>query len=90
VLDLVRDESAGPDTLIATAEIRPLPPVPVDAPLDDALSLLRRTSAHLGGVVDEHGTVIGIVALEDLVEQFVGTVRDTTHRMADPGPGPRP
>ena len=30
------------------------------------------------------GTVIGIVALEDLVEEFVGTVRDATHRVAEP------
>ena len=29
----------------------------------------------------------GVVALEDLVEEFVGTVRDTTHRGADVVPG---
>jgi CBS domain containing-hemolysin-like protein len=30
--------------------------------------------------VDDAGTTIGLVALEDLVESFVGTVRDATHR----------
>jgi CBS domain containing-hemolysin-like protein len=29
--------------------------------------------------VDEQGTTVGVVALEDLVEEYVGTVRDSTH-----------
>ena len=89
VLDLVRDENAGPDTVIPPGEVRELPRVALTSALDDALALLRRTSSHLGGVVDATGTVVGIVALEDLVEEFVGTVRDATHRIADPGPGHR-
>ncbi|WP_231611113.1 CNNM domain-containing protein, partial [Rhodococcus sp. CX] len=89
VLDLVRDENAGPDTVIPPAEVRELPRVALTSALDDALALLRRTSSHLGGVVDATGTVVGIVALEDLVEEFVGTVRDATHRIADPAPGNR-
>ena len=86
---LVRDENAGPDTVIPPGEVRELPRVALTSALDDALALLRRTSSHLGGVVDATGTVVGIVALEDLVEEFVGTVRDATHRIADPGPGHR-
>ncbi|MEE2034371.1 hemolysin family protein [Rhodococcus chondri] len=90
VLDLVRDESAGPETVIAPAGIRSMPVITLDSQLHEALSLLRRTSSHLGGVVDTAGAVIGIVALEDLVEEFIGTVRDATHRVADPIPGHRP
>lgn len=89
VLDQVQDESAGPDTIIPVSEIRPLPAVAVDTPLVEALSHLRRTHSHLGGVVDRAGSVIGIVALEDLVEEFVGTVRDGTHRDDDHFPGQR-
>ncbi len=84
VLDLVGDPNAGPDTVIAADTIRPLPSIRPGVALDEALSVLRRTSSHLGGVVDAGGTVIGIVALEDLVEEFVGTVRDATHRVAEP------
>ncbi|WP_241386911.1 hemolysin family protein [Rhodococcus sp. CH91] len=84
VLELVRDQSAGPDTLIPASMIRPLPTIAATAGLDRALGVLQRANAHLAGVIDATGTLQGIVALEDLVEEFVGTVRDATHRVADP------
>lgn len=83
VLDKVADDTAGPATAIARHEIRPLPKVTVGTSLHVALTQLRRTSSHLGRVVDSGGTTVGIVALEDLVQQFVGTVRDATHRSGD-------
>ncbi|MGV9825484.1 hemolysin family protein [Gordonia sp. NPDC003429] len=81
VLDEILDESIGPDTIIGIDKIRPLPVIASDTPLDDATRALRRTSSHLGAVVDDSGRTIGIVALADLVEEFVGTVRDETHRV---------
>ncbi|MCP2289837.1 hemolysin family protein [Nocardia amikacinitolerans] len=83
VLDKVADESAGPNTPIPRTDIRPLPTVGTGTTLFEALARLRRTSSHLGRVVDTRGNTVGIVALEDLVEEFVGTVRDTTHRIAE-------
>ncbi|MBF6239442.1 MULTISPECIES: hemolysin family protein [Nocardia] len=83
VLDLVADDKAGPDTPIPRTDIRPLPSVSSGATLFEALARLRRTNSHLGRVVDGRGTTVGIVALEDLVEEFVGTVRDATHRLAE-------
>ncbi|WP_054812912.1 hemolysin family protein [Nocardia arizonensis] len=83
VLDKVADENAGPNTPIPRTDIRPLPTVSSGATLYEALARLRRTSSHLGRVVDSRGNTIGIVALEDLVEEFVGTVRDVTHRGAE-------
>ena len=41
---------------------------------------LRASRAHLARAVDPAGGTAGLVALEDLVEVFVGTVRDATHR----------
>ena len=46
-----------------------------------ALSRLRRNNAHLALVTGRDGSVVAIVALEDLVEDLVGTVRDGTHRV---------
>ena len=43
-------------------------------------SILRASRAHLARAVDPAGATVGLVALEDLVEVFVGTVRDATHR----------
>lgn len=87
VLDAVLDEGAGPDAVIPASRVRALPPVPCSDHLDVALSGLRRASAHLGRVVDGTGATVGVVALEDLVEEFVGTVRDATHRTPDVAPG---
>lgn len=83
VLDKVADDDAGPATPIPRADIRPLPTVSMGTTLYEALSRLRRTSSHLGRAVDSRGNTVGIVALEDLVEEFVGTVRDATHRIAE-------
>ncbi|MBF6176324.1 hemolysin family protein [Nocardia blacklockiae] len=83
VLDKVADDSAGPSTPIPRTDIRPLPTLSMGTTLYEALARLRRTSSHLGRVVDSRGDTVGIVALEDLVEEFVGTVRDATHRIAE-------
>ena len=53
--------------------------VEVAASGPEALAALRRTGSHLGIAIDEAGTITGVVALEDLVEEYVGTVRDGTH-----------
>ncbi|AZZ82507.1 MULTISPECIES: hemolysin family protein [Gordonia] len=81
VLDEILDEHIGPDTIIGVDKIRPLPVIASNTPLDEATTVLRRTSSHLGAVVDDNGRTIGIVPLADLVEEFVGNVRDETHRV---------
>ncbi len=81
VLDDILDEQVGPDSIIGVDKIRPLPVIASTTPLDEATAALRRTSSHLGAVVDDSGRTVGIVALADLVEEFVGTVRDETHRV---------
>ncbi|MFI5776444.1 hemolysin family protein [Nocardia sp. NPDC051570] len=83
VLDKVADDSAGPSTPIPRSDIRPLPTISMGTTLYEALARMRRTSSHLGRVIDSRGNTEGIVALEDLVEEFVGTVRDATHRIAE-------
>jgi CBS domain containing-hemolysin-like protein len=69
-----------PDAVIDRPMVRPLPQLPASLPLPDALSQLRRNNAHLALVSAEDDSVSGVVALEDLVEDLVGTVRDGTHR----------
>jgi CBS domain containing-hemolysin-like protein len=76
VLPLVGD----PDAIVEGATVRPLPRVPDAMPLPDALSRLRRNNAHLALATGTDGGIVAIVALEDLVEDLVGTVRDGMHR----------
>jgi len=75
VLELAADE----DSPVPRSRIRGLPELPSDARLDDALAALRRAQSHLARAVGADGHTLGVVALEDLVEEYVGTVRDATH-----------
>ncbi|KUI31938.1 hypothetical protein AU196_08775 [Mycobacterium sp. IS-1742] len=75
VLPLVGD----PDAVLDRSMVRPLPQLPASLPLPEALTRLRRTNSHLA-LVTSDGAITAMVALEDLVEDLVGTVRDGTHR----------
>jgi CBS domain containing-hemolysin-like protein len=74
-----------PDAVVGGNVVRPLPSVPATLPLPDALSRLRRSNSHLALVTGKpdggRERVVAMVALEDLVEDLVGTVRDGTHRV---------
>jgi len=77
VLPLVDD----PGAVVDLTMVRPLPQVPASTPLPEALSLLRRNNSHLALVTSTDSGVTAMVALEDLVEDLIGTVRDGTHRV---------
>jgi CBS domain containing-hemolysin-like protein len=47
--------------------------------LHDALETLQRRGAHMGRVVEDDGTVLGLVTLEDVLEELVGEIRDAAH-----------
>ncbi|OMC29910.1 hemolysin family protein [Mycobacterium colombiense] len=65
-----------PQTVIDLAKVRPLPRLSRSLALADALSRMRRSNSHLALVTDEIGAVVAMVAMEDLVEDLVGTMRD--------------
>ncbi|WP_445160326.1 hemolysin family protein [Mycobacterium sp. Dal123C01] len=64
-----------PQTVIDLSLVRPLPRVATSLPLADALSRMRRTNSHLALVTDGRD-VVAMVAMEDLVEDLVGSMRD--------------
>jgi CBS domain containing-hemolysin-like protein len=79
VKDVLQLLGKPPDTPVPPRSVRLLSEVPVSAKFDEALALLRRSGSHLARVVGANGSTEGVVALEDLVEEYVGTVRDATH-----------
>lgn len=56
--------------------IRKIPHVKETERIDDVLILLRRKRTHIAVVDDEYGGAAGIVALEDIVENLVGEIKD--------------
>ncbi|MFN3201677.1 MAG: hemolysin family protein [Bradymonadia bacterium] len=56
--------------------MRPPHFVPETQALDDILIILQRSAASLAIVVDEFGGAVGILTLEDLLEEIVGEIND--------------
>ncbi|MGD1051310.1 MAG: hemolysin family protein [Solirubrobacteraceae bacterium] len=67
----------GPQSSIAPL-VRDAPIVPETKPLDDLLAELQRQRLALAVVADEYGRVVGIVTIEDIVEEVVGEITDET------------
>jgi CBS domain containing-hemolysin-like protein len=55
---------------------RPLGRVSESMLLGELLRDLRRQRRHMALVVDEHGTTVGLVTLEDVLEELVGEIED--------------
>jgi putative hemolysin len=56
--------------------VRPAYFVPETKKLDDLLREIRQKRVHMVIVVDEYGSVAGLVTIEDLVEEIVGDIQD--------------
>ncbi len=69
--------NAGPDAPIEPA-IRDAPIVPETKPLDDLLAELQRQRSSIAVVADEYGRTVGIVTVEDILEEVVGEIEDET------------
>jgi len=52
--------------------------VPATTMLQDQLKAFLKKKAHMALVVDEYGEVLGLVTLEDIIEEIVGEISDET------------
>jgi len=66
----------GPDAPIEPLVHRDVAYVPETKPVGELLAELRYSRLPMAVVVEEHGGVVGIVTLEDLIEEVIGHIRD--------------
>jgi CBS domain containing-hemolysin-like protein len=56
---------------------------PANTSIDELIRTLKTKSMHLAVVVDEHGAMVGVVSLEDLLEELVGEIYDESDEKPD-------
>ena len=53
-------------------------------PVDDLLKVLQASKSHLAVVVDEYGGTLGIITMEDILEELVGEIWDEHDEVVEP------
>lgn len=80
VKDLLYADDERYTAPVPAKRIRALASVQVGDDAEDVLETMQRSASHLARVVDDDGRTVGVVFLEDVLEELVGEVRDATQR----------
>lgn len=83
VKDLAATDRYLPDSPLPAELVRPLATVRAGERLHDVLAAMQAGGSHMGRVEDDTGRLVGVVALEDVLEELVGEVQDATQETAD-------
>ncbi|CAN5576662.1 CNNM domain-containing protein [soil metagenome] len=78
IKDVLLSGAEGPVEQMA----RPALVVPDSRAIEDVLLDMRSQRQHIAMVVDEYGSVSGLVSLEDIVEELIGDFDDETDRLS--------
>jgi putative hemolysin len=76
-MDLLRRGADAPDL---KSLMRPATYVPETKRIDDLLREMQKARLQMAVVIDEYGGAVGIVTVEDIVEQVVGEIQDEHDR----------
>lgn len=74
--DLISIDPERLDEPIDPALIRTAPVVPETMSVSPVLEMMRSEGVHMALAIDEHGSIAGLVTLEDIAEELVGEIRD--------------
>jgi len=89
VLRAMRENGGDASKIDLAAIAMPAWFVPNIRPLSEQLAAFRRRKSPFALVVDEYGEVMGLVTLEDILEEIVGDIADE-HEVDLPGVRPQP
>jgi CBS domain containing-hemolysin-like protein len=78
--DVLYADDAERGLPVPVKRVRKLATVQSADEVEDVLQTMQRTGAHLARVVDVDGLDIGVVFLEDVIEELVGEVTDASQR----------
>ncbi len=63
--------------------IKPLPFIAPTMKVDDLLRLLQKEQSHMAVIADEYGGTVGIVTMEDILEELVGEIWDEHDKIVE-------
>lgn len=81
--DLIAISQEEARTTMVRKLMRPVAFVPETKKTSELLREMQRDNIHLAVVIDEYGSVAGIVTMEDLLEEIVGEIRDEHEQGTD-------
>ena len=79
IKDVLQADPHGRARMVEDKWVRPFAGVRDTDTLVNALQTLQAQGAHMARVVDESSKVLGVVTLEDVIEELVGEIRDAAH-----------
>ena len=71
LLKILMDPTTNPKTLLRPARF-----IPETQPINVLLRDFKETRSHLALVIDEFGSISGLITIEDVLEQIVGEISD--------------
>jgi len=80
IKDVLETDEERRQRVVEDKWTRPFATVAADDLLHDALETLQRRGAHMARVVDGDGETLGVVTLEDVIEELVGEIRDASQQ----------
>ena len=64
------------NTKVANLQLLPPLNIPMTMKIDKLLHVFQQESKHMAFVVDEHGGTIGLITMEDILEEIFGEIKD--------------
>ena len=76
VVPFVKDVNSKKQNFDINGILRPVITIPEVKPLDDLLNEMQQLNTQVAVIVDEYGTIEGLVTIEDILEYIVGPIED--------------